>query len=223
LIRAMASTIELDPVVSQQIKIVFLAVDKKSVPELLIPASDLCEQISAPGHQPPGAGCLKFLINGALAAGTPDGAIVEIEAQVGPDNIYVFGMTAAEIRHSRYYDNHAASEFYQNDDDLARAIDALSSGIFHPNEPDLFEPIANSLMVEGDHYRVMSDFRSYLDIQNTIGVDFADKTVWTTKVLNNLAHMGRFSSDRSVVEYARDVWPLGHRNRFHPTVSEQTA
>ncbi len=151
---------------------------------------------------------MKFAMNGALTVGTLDGANVEIEEEVGSENIYIFGMTAGEVEHTRTSDRYVASEFYQNDADLAAVIDALSSGVICPDEPGVFEPIANSLMVEGDYFRVLGDFRAYLDIQEVIGNDYLDQDLWTKKVLQNIAHMGKFSSDRTINDYARDIWKL---------------
>jgi len=189
--------------------VVYLPDYKVSVAERLMPAADLSEQISTAGFEASGTGNMKFSMNGALTVGTLDGANVEIEEEVGSDNIYIFGMTAGEVEQSRTSDRYYASEFYQNDPDLAAVIDALSSGILCPDEPGVFEPIANSLMVEGDYFRVLGDFRAYLDIQEVIGQDFTDKELWTSKVLQNIAHMGKFSSDRTISEYAADIWKLG--------------
>lgn len=208
LINSLAEIIQKDPIASQQIKVVYLPDYKVSVAERLMPAADLSEQISTAGFEASGTGNMKFSMNGALTVGTLDGANVEIEEEVGSENIYIFGMTAGEVEQSRISDRYYASEFYQNDPDLAAVIDALSSGILCPEEPGVFEPIANSLMVEGDYFRVLGDFRAYLDIQDIIGQEFTDKELWTSKVLQNIAHMGKFSSDRTISEYAADIWKL---------------
>lgn len=208
LVNSLATIIEKDPVVSQQIKVIFLPDYKVSVAEKLIPAADLSEQISTAGFEASGTSNMKFAMNGALTVGTLDGANVEIEEEVGPDNIYIFGMTAGEVVHTRTSDRYVASEFYQNDADLAAVVDALSSGVICPDEPGVFEPIANSLMVEGDYFRVLGDFRAYLDVQEMIGNDYLDQDLWTKKVLQNIAHMGKFSSDRAITDYAREIWKL---------------
>ena len=208
LINSLATIIDNDPVVSQQIKVIFLPDYKVSVAEKLMPAADLSEQISTAGFEASGTGNMKFSMNGALTVGTLDGANVEIEEEVGSDNIYIFGMTAGEVEQTRGSDRYVASEFYQNDPDLAAVIDALASGTICPDEPGVFEPIANSLMVEGDYFRVLGDFRAYLEIQEVIGNDYLDQDLWVGKVLQNIAHMGKFSSDRTISEYASGIWKL---------------
>ena len=176
--------------------------------EQLIPAADLSEQISTAGMEASGTGNMKFALNGALTIGTLDGANIEILEEVGEDNIYIFGLTADDIAEMRRQGSYHPREYYQNYPDLRRVLDALRDGRFSPGEPDLFAWIFNSLVHDGDPYFHLADFPSYREAQSKASREFQDQALWSHKAILNVARMGKFSSDRSIQEYAREIWGL---------------
>ena len=152
--------------------------------------------------------CGKAALNGALTIGTLDGANIEILEEVGEDNIYIFGLTADDIADRRRQGSHHPWEYYQNYPDLRRVLDALRDGRFSPGDPNLFSWIFHSLVDHGDHYFHLADFHSYRESQALASREYQDQALWAQKAILNVARMGRFSSDRCIKEYSREIWGL---------------
>ncbi len=205
LIHAVADAVNSDPAVSPWLKIVFLANYGVSLAEHIIPAADLSEQLSTAGTEASGTGNMKFALNGALTIGTLDGANVEIRREVGEENFFLFGLTAAEAADLRRY-GYDPRALYEADPRLKAALDAVGGGAFSPGQPDLFAPIVSSLLDQGDFYLLLADFASYLDAQERVDRAWRDPEAWTRMAIRNVAGMGRFSSDRTIREYATAIW-----------------
>jgi starch phosphorylase len=205
LINAVADLVNNDPDVGQNLKVVFMANYGVSLAELIMPAANLSEQISTAGMEASGTGNMKFALNGALTIGTLDGANIEIMEEVGPDNIFIFGLKANEVQELKQkgYD---PRRYYESDADLKQVLDMISSDFFCPKEPGLFKPLAESLLQGGDHYMILADFKDYLLCQHKADREFMDKDAWIKKSILNVARMAKFSSDRAIGEYARDIW-----------------
>jgi starch phosphorylase len=195
-----------DPRVRQQMKVAFVPDYRVSLAERIIPAADLSEQLSTAGTEPSGTSNLKFALNGALTIGALDGANVTIREEVGADNIYIFGLTVDDVDrlHRDGYDPRA---WYQTDAAIARVLDAIRDGRVSPREPDLFRPLVQHVLDEGDEYMLLADFKSYAEARAL--EDFATPAVWARKAILNTARGGSYSSDRTVAEYAREIWQLG--------------
>ncbi len=211
LITSVADVINHDSDIRGRLRIVFLPDYCVSQGEKIIPAADLSEQISTAGMEASGTGNMKMSLNGALTIGTLDGANVEIMEAVGRDNIFIFGLTAQEVMDLRAagYD---PWHYYRNDSELRQVLDMISSGFFSPKEPQLFAPIVSALLDQGDYYLVLADYRSYVTAQEEVSRVFQDPDEWARRSILNTARMGRFSSDRAVLEYATRIWgvqPLG--------------
>lgn len=194
-----------DPRVRGLIKVVFVPDYRVSLAVKILPAADLSEQISTAGTEASGTGNMKLAMNGALTIGTLDGANIEIREEVGGENFFLFGLTAAEITQLRP-DYHPRG-YYDRDRDLRRVVDAFASDRFCPQEPGLFRWIHDMLLGQ-DQYFYMADFRSYIDTQKRVAEEFARGAGWTRKAVLNVARMGKFSSDRAIEEYARDIWSV---------------
>lgn len=205
LFNAVADLVNNDPDVRGRLRLLFLPNYCISQAEKVIPAADLSEQISTAGMEASGTGNMKFALNGALTIGTLDGANVEIREEVGSENFFLFGLKAEEVAdlRRRGYDPY---RYYENDPELKRAIDQVASGLFSPNEPTLFVPIVETLLRRGDYFLLLADYRSYVDTQERVDELFRDPDAWTRKAILNTANMGKFSSDRAVMEYAREIW-----------------
>ena len=173
--------------------------------EKIIPAADVSEQISTAGMEASGTGNMKMALNGALTIGTLDGANVEIMEEVGRENIFIFGLTAEEVVALRTggYD---AGKYVENDPELKQVLDMIGSGFFSPDEPGLFAPIVRRLIDEGDYYMLLADYRSYVAAQEEVSRVFLNPGEWTRRSILNTANMGKFSSDRSILDYASDIW-----------------
>ena len=204
LINAVAEVVNRDERARQNLRVLFVPNYGVSIAELIIPASDVSEQISTAGTEASGTGNMKFALNGALTIGTLDGANIEIKDAVGAENMFLFGLTAEEVDALR--DHYDPLKIQLADRDLGRALDAIAGGLFSPDDPGAFRPIVDSLLSGGDPYMVLADFRSYASVQRTIERVYADQTSWTRRSILNVARMGFFSSDRTVAGYARDVW-----------------
>jgi len=170
----------------------------------IYPAVDLSEQISTAGKEASGTGNMKFAMNGALTIGTLDGANVEIREAVGEENFFLFGLTASEVEDLVRRGYHPRS-FVESDRELAEVLWLIESGHFTPSEPDLFRPYVRSLL-EQDPFLVLADFRAYVECQERASQAFRDVDWWTSASILNVARMGRFSSDRSIRDYVREVW-----------------
>jgi starch phosphorylase len=211
LIHAVADVVNNDPDTRHRLKVVFIPDYRVSLAEIIIPAADLSEQISTAGLEASGTGNMKFALNGALTIGTLDGANVEILEAVGPENIFIFGLDepgVASLR-ARGYDPWAP---YAADEDLRAVIDALVSGELGPGTADDFRPIHDALMHRGDHFLVLADFAAYRDAQIRVGHAFHDVESWTRKSILNTARVGRFSSDRTIAQYAEEIWKIPVRS-----------
>ena len=182
----------------------FLADYRVSLAEQIVPAAELSEQISLAGTEASGTGNMKFGLNGALTIGTLDGANVEMRQEVGDDNIFIFGLTAPEAAARRPH--HDPWQVYRSDPELARVLDAIGGGAFSPGEPDLFRPIVDSLLGGGDHYLLLADYAAYVACQARVASTYRDEAAWTTKSILNVANMARFSSDRTIRQYADEIW-----------------
>lgn len=211
LFNSVADIINHDPDVGGRLRMLFLPNYCISQAEKVIPAADLSEQISTAGMEASGTGNMKFAMNGALTIGTLDGANVEIREEVNPENFFLFGLRAEEVDHLRRT-GYNPVHFYENDRELKRVIDQIASGGFSPGEPALFAPIVDALLRQGDYFLLLADYRSYVDTQSKVDELFSDHDQWTRRTILNTASMGKFSSDRAVMEYAREIWgvqPLG--------------
>jgi starch phosphorylase len=206
LINDVAKVVNNDPVVAGRLKVAFLADYNVSLAEVIIPAADLSEQISTAGMEASGTGNMKLALNGALTIGTLDGANIEIRDHVGAENIAIFGMTAEEVavRRAQGLD---ASDVIAASPRLARVIDAIASGVFSPDEPDRFASIVEALR-HRDPYLVSADFDAYYDAQRTIDSRWRTTSAWSRAAILNVARMAWFSSDRTIREYAEDIWDV---------------
>ena len=205
LINSVAFTINQDPRVAKYIKVAFLPDYRVSLGEKIFPAANISEQISTAGFEASGTGNMKFTLNGALTIGTLDGANVEIRDEVGEENVYIFGKTVEEIKALKEGD-YNPWDYYNENPKIKRVLDALNGDTFSPDEPGLFEPIYYSLLSGGDYFCLLADFESYIKRQNDIRNDFTDQEDWNRKAILNVARGGKFSSDRTIKEYATDIW-----------------
>lgn len=203
----LSQVINNDPRVKDQMKVVFIPDYKVSIAERVFPASDVSEQISTAGFEASGTGNMKFMLNGALTVGTLDGANVEIREEVGEENFYLFGLTTPEVKKIHTEGSHKPWELYGSDERIRRIMDALSSNLFSPAEPGIFKPIFQNIMTS-DYYLLLADVGSYIDTQAKVGKDFLNKASWGKKAVMNVACSGKFSSDRTIKEYAQDIWDV---------------
>jgi glycogen phosphorylase len=205
LIHAVSDTIAREPKCEGLLTVAFLQNYCVSNAEKIIPGTELSEQISLAGTEASGTGNMKFALNGALTIGTLDGANIEIRERVGEDNFFLFGMTTPEVNElkARGYN---PWEFYKKDESLHRVLDLIASGHFSPLQPDLFRPIVDSLLNDGDRWMLLADFRSYVNAQKEVARLYRSSDLWVEKSILNTAGMGYFSSDRAIAEYARDIW-----------------
>lgn len=220
LIHAIAETVNSDPAVGHKLKVVFLANYDVTLAERIIPAADLSEQISTAGTEASGTGNMKFALNGALTIGTLDGANVEIRERVGQENMFIFGLTAREVsqRRQQGYD---PRRLYDSNPQLKRVLDMIAGGFFYPAQKDLFAPIVAGLLEGGDPYFLLSDFQPYLQCQQRVASTYREYRSWTRMSILNVANMGWFSSDRTIREYAEDIWnvkPVPVDNQKIPVV-----
>jgi starch phosphorylase len=205
LIHSIADVVNNDPVAQALLKVVFMPDYSVSNAELIIPASDLSEQISTAGTEASGTGNMKLALNGAMTIGTLDGANIEIRQQVGHENIFIFGMTAEEVAalRARGYDPKAV---VAANPDLGRVLDMIRTGFFSMDAPDRFTPIVDALTTYGDHFMLVADYASYVACQDAVDALYLDEEEWSRRAILNVAGMGRFSSDRTIHEYATNVW-----------------
>ncbi len=206
-INIIGARINSDARIRDKIKVAFLPNYRVSLAEKIIPAADLSEQISTAGKEASGTGNMKLALNGALTIGTLDGANVEIREEVGDDNIFIFGMTVEEVEERRAK-GYNPWNFHRDDEEIRAVVDWLGSDYWIPGEQAPFGPIHGTLLSGGDPYMVLADFRSYSDCQAKVDAAFRDRDGWARKAILNTARVGKFSSDRSIREYARDIWNL---------------
>jgi starch phosphorylase len=205
LINDVAAKVNADPRVGGKLKVAFVPNYSVSLAELIIPAADLSEQISTAGTEASGTGNMKFALNGALTIGTLDGANVEIREQVGEDNIFIFGNTEPEIDALRAH-GYNPRDYYERNPELKRALDQIRDGAFSPGEPGRYHAIFDTLVNWGDHYLLLADYEAYVAAQERVDALYRQPDAWTRKAIANVANMGTFSSDRTIAEYAHDIW-----------------
>ncbi len=216
LIHNVADVVNHDEHVKDAIKVAFLPDYRVSLATLIIPGADLSEQISTAGMEASGTGNMKLAMNGALTIGTWDGANIEIAEEVGLDNIFIFGLRAEEILGMQQKGTYNPRERYDNDPAVKEVMDALASDRFCPNEHGLFRWIFDELVHRGDRYYHIADFPSYVETQKRIGEEYRHDDIWCRKAVLNVARIGKFSSDRTVLEYARDIWHIGPFEKSAP-------
>jgi glycogen phosphorylase len=203
-INNLAGTLDGDPVTRGKLKVVFLPEYCVSLAERLIPASDVSNQISTAGYEASGTSNMKFMMNGALTIGTRDGATIEMARAAGEENFFLFGLTADEVARSRdWYD---PRWHYDNEPETRAALDLIFSGHFSSYEPDILEPLREVLLTHGDYYRHLADLASYLEADRRLLALYADQDAWTRMVIRNIAGSGMFSSDRTIAQYATEIW-----------------
>jgi starch phosphorylase len=207
LIHDVGSVINHDPRIGGKLKLVFVPNYGVSVAEVIMPGADLSEQISTAGTEASGTGNMKLALNGALTIGTDDGANIEIREQVGDDNIFIFGLSTAEVLASRQA-GYQPLRIYEQHARIKAVLDAVAGGQFSEDEPGRFRPLVDALLWGGDHYMLLADFDSYLSAQARVDTLYRDRHAWARKAIANVAGMGFFSSDRTIREYARDVWGI---------------
>jgi len=213
LINSIAEVINNDSSINGKIKVVFLENYRVSLAEKIFPAADVSEQISTASKEASGTGNMKFMLNGALTLGTMDGANVEIVEEVGDDNAFIFGLSAQEVEAYQANNEYNPHEEYVNVEGLKKVIDQLADGTYDDNHTGIFKELQNSLLygVDGsrpDVYFLLKDFASYREAQDKLQNAFKDKREWTRKALKNIANAGKFSSDRTIAEYAKEIWNI---------------
>jgi starch phosphorylase len=206
LVTAVADVINHDAATRGLLRLAFLPDYRVSAMEVICPAADLSEQISTAGKEASGTGNMKFMMNGAITIGTLDGANIEIREEVGEENFFLFGLTAEQVEATRgHYD---PASIVAADDDLARVMHLLKSGHFNLFEPGLFEPIVQSILNPNDPWLTAADFRGYIDAQRKVDASYRDRESWMRMSILNTAASGKFSSDRTILDYNRDIWNL---------------
>ena len=205
-INNLAGTIDGDPAARGRLNVVFLPEYNVSLAERLIPASDVSNQISTAGYEASGTSNMKFMMNGALTVGTRDGATIEMAEEAGEENMFLFGLTVEQVENSRaWYDPHW---HYEHEPETRAALDLIFSDHFSRNEPGVFAPLRDTLLTQGDHYMNLADLTSYCNAQDRLGALYAEPGAWAQKAILNVASSGKFSSDRSIAEYASEIWKV---------------
>ena len=207
LINSVAEVVNADPAAAPWLKVVFVKNYRVSLAERIFPAADLSEQISTAGKEASGTGNMKFALNGALTIGTLDGANIEIRDEVGPENFFLFGLTVEQVNALRYR-GYNPWEYYHGNAELKAVIDAIAGGEFSPKEPKLFQPIVDTLLHAGDYYMLLADFGSYVASQREVDAAYRDPERWTKMAILNMARTGTFSSDRTIQQYADEIWKV---------------
>lgn len=207
LINTVAKVINSDKTIGDKIKVVFLENYRVSLAEIIIPAADVSEQISTASKEASGTGNMKFMMNGAITIGTLDGANIEIEEAVGDDNIFIFGLTPNEVMHYYQHGGYSSQDIYNAHHRVRKVMDQLIHGIFAQLAPEIRD-VYNSLLYDNDEYFVLKDFVPYVDTQDQVGRAYADKNRWIRMAIHNIACSGKFSSDRTIREYASDIWNI---------------
>nr|MCR4595424.1 glycogen/starch/alpha-glucan family phosphorylase [Lachnospiraceae bacterium] len=213
LINSVADVVNNDPAIGGKLKVVFIENYRVSNAEWIFAAADVSEQISTASKEASGTSNMKFMLNGAITLGTMDGANVEIVEEVGEENAVIFGLTSDEVIHYENYGGYDPNEIFNNDPDVRRVLMQLINGTFEPQNPDLFRPLYNSLLntlssSRADTYFILKDFRSYAEAHKRIEAMYRDEEGWAKSAILNMAHCGKFSSDRTIQEYVDDIWHL---------------
>jgi glycogen phosphorylase len=196
-----------DPLVRGRLKLVFVPNYNVSCAEIIIPSADLSEQISTAGTEASGTGNMKLALNGALTIGTLDGANVEIRDEVGDENIFIFGLNTDEVARVKR-EGYNPMDYYNSNAELREVLNMIGSGFFSHDEPNRFKPIVDSLLHYGDHYLLLADYASYIACQQKVDEAYRDQKSWVRKAVLNVANMGMFSSDRTIMQYAERIWDV---------------
>ena len=205
-INNLAAMIDGDPAVRGRLKVVFLSDYCVSLAEHLIPASEVSNQISTAGYEASGTSNMKFMMNGALTIGTRDGATIEMAAEAGEENFFLFGLTADQVIGSRGWYN--PRWHYEHEPETRQALDLIFSDYFSRYEPGVFEPLREMLVTHGDHYMHLADLSSYLEADERLSALYSNPDEWARKAILNVAGSGKFSSDRTIAEYAAEIWRI---------------
>jgi starch phosphorylase len=206
LINSVAATINADPLVRGRLKVIFVPDFNVRTAQHIYPAAELSEQISTAGKEASGTGNMKMGLNGALTIGTLDGANVEMREEVGAENFFLFGLEAEEVE-ARWRQGYQPQAIYESNAGLKEALDLIASGAFSPEEPGLFRPLVDSLIYR-DSFMVLADYQSYIDSQDQVSRTYRQESNWTHMSILNVARLGKFSSDRAIREYCRDIWNI---------------
>jgi starch phosphorylase len=204
LIGDVAATVAADPVTRGRLRVLFLPDYNVSLAERLIPASDVSEQISTAGYEASGTGNMKFMMNGALTVGTRDGATIEMARAAGEEHFFLFGLTAEQVTASRGW--YSPWWHYEHDPETREALDLIFGNHFNRDQPGLFTPIRDMLLTRGDYYMHLADLPAYAEAQARVAEAYADEERWARMAILNIARSGRFSSDRTIAEYAAEIW-----------------
>jgi starch phosphorylase len=204
LINSVASVIDADPAVRGRLKVLFLPEYNVTLAERLIPASDVSEQISTAGFEASGTSNMKFMMNGALTVGTRDGATIEMAQEAGEDHFFLFGLTAEQVAGSRGW--YSPWWHYEHEPETRRALDLIFSGHFSHGDGSVFAPIREALLTRGDYYMHLADLIAYARTQARVDALYADPDAWARKAIINVGNSGKFSSDRTIAEYAAHIW-----------------
>lgn len=208
LITSIGDVVNNDPRIKNRLKVVFLPNYNVSQAEIIMPAADLSEQISTAGTEASGTGNMKFALNGALTIGTLDGANIEIREEVGAENIFIFGMNADEAEYERLNPSMSPSDICRKRPDIKKVLTSIANGTFSRDDKSLFQPLVDSLLDQNDPFLVMLDFPAYIDCQENVSSLFKDTENWTRKAILNVARMGKFSTDRTIRQYAEEIWGI---------------
>jgi glycogen phosphorylase len=212
LINDVATIVNDDPAVADKLKVVFYPNYEVSAAELLFPGSDLSEQISTAGTEASGTGNMKMALNGALTIGTLDGANVEIKEEVGDENIFIFGLTTDEVALTKA-SGYNPWDYYNSNAELKQVLDMIASGFFSVEEPNRYQAIFDNLLHKGDHYLLLADYASYIAAQDSVNTLYQDQEEWSRRAILNVARVGKFSSDRTIGEYAKNIWHVAPAKR----------
>ncbi len=208
LVNDVAAVVNRDPRCKGLLQVVFVPDYRVSLAEVIIPAADLSEQISTAGTEASGTGNMKFALNGALTIGTLDGANIEIREEVGPENIFIFGLTVEEVRRIQMGPGYRPAELYQSRPVVRRVLDAFGQNRFCPREPGRHGWVAQRLLAPGEQYFHLEDLESYIAAQDEASRVYRDRGAWAAKAILNVARVGKFSSDRTIRDYAREIWNI---------------
>uniref|UniRef100_A0A336K387 Alpha-1,4 glucan phosphorylase n=1 Tax=Culicoides sonorensis TaxID=179676 RepID=A0A336K387_CULSO len=204
LICAVGNVVNNDPIVGDKLKVIFLENYRVTLAEKIMPAADLSEQISTAGTEASGTGNMKFMLNGALTIGTLDGANVEMAEEMGNENIFIFGMTVEQVEELKRK-GYNAYDYYNRNPEIKQCIDQIQGGFFSPNNPNEFRDVADCLM-KYDRYYVLADYEDYIKAQDKVSDTYKNQAKWLEMAIHNIASSGKFSSDRTISEYAREIW-----------------